>query len=368
MGELSSSTHIACSSGALKICSTYYAEMGGYQLLTTEEEARYSKILRDCFGHIIQAIQDADCTIDDMLKLQQELSDYSLKNPALPPRSMILMLACTGLSEVVSRHPDNQLLLDLQQQVWGWRQELEAAKTIMINSNLRLVVSIAKYYAYQNDISFSDVIQEGNIGLMRAVFRFDPRRGNRFSTYATWWIRQSITRALMDKSKTIRLPIHFVEKKKLYYRSVRELRETLQREPTIHEVSRTSDIPLAKIQEILQGGWDTVSLETPIGSDGTSTIKDFVEDTNELCPYEKLIGRERKDQIRQILSTLNEREQLVLKLRFGLDNSPEQTLAEIGRKLEISRERVRQIAEQAIERLRHPSRAKIIADYGEVQV
>ena len=278
------------------------------------------------------------------------------------------MLACTGLSEVVSRHPDNQLLLDLQQQVWGWRQELEAAKTIMINSNLRLVVSIAKYYAYQNDISFSDVIQEGNIGLMRAVFRFDPRRGNRFSTYATWWIRQSITRALMDKSKTIRLPIHFVEKKKLYYRSVRELRETLQREPTIHEVSRTSDIPLAKIQEILQGGWDTVSLETPIGSDGTSTIKDFVEDTNELCPYEKLIGRERKDQIRQILSTLNEREQLVLKLRFGLDNSPEQTLAEIGRKLEISRERVRQIAEQAIERLRHPSRAKIIADYGEVQV
>ncbi len=360
--SLSSSSVVDCASDKYHLCPSYFAEMGEYQLLTAEKECYYSEVIRSSFESIICEIINADIELSGLRALQKKLSVYQSKDPALSPRNKFLLSVCAKLDQLVSRNSDLEQLLVLQHQVHSLRHELEVAKTIMVNSNLRLVVSIARYYIH-NEMPFSDIIQEGNIGLMRAVFRFDARRGNRFSTYATWWIKQSITRALMDKTRTIRLPIHFIEKQKLYYRSVQNLRDDLRREPTLHEISRTSNISLVKITEILEGARDTISLETPAGEGDDVTLKDFIGTPSELSPDEELINKQRSEQIDKLLSTLNEREKFVLTLRYGLGNNPEQTLAEIGRQLQISRERVRQIAQQALTRLRHPIRVNIVADY-----
>jgi len=315
---------------------------------------------------LIQKVEDAGVSVVDehgeptqqSLKgevKKEEAEDLSAPKGVKINDSVRMYLKDIGRVSLLSGEQEVELALRIENGDNDAKKELAEA-------NLRLVVSIAKRYVGRG-MQFLDLIQEGNMGLMKAVEKFDHRKGFKFSTYATWWIRQAITRAIADQARTIRIPVHMVETINKLIRVQRQLLQDLGREPSPDEIGAEMDLSTEKVREILKIAQEPVSLETPIGEEDDSHLGDFIEDDNATSPAEHAAYEMLKEQLEEVLDTLTDREENVLRLRFGLDDGRTRTLEEVGKVFGVTRERIRQIEAKALRKLRHPSRSKQLKDF-----
>ncbi len=304
------------------------------------------------FGDELPELEDVD---EDFEISEDELADLSVPDSVSIDDPVRMYLKEIGKVPLLSNAEEAELA---QKMVEGD----EEAKRRLAEANLRLVVSIAKRYVGRGML-FLDLIQEGNLGLIKAVEKFDYTKGYKFSTYATWWIRQAITRAIADQARTIRIPVHMVETINKLIRVTRQLVQELGRDPLPEEIAKELNMPIDKVGEIMKIAQEPVSLETPIGEEEDSHLGDFIQDNETPAPQDAATFRLLKEQLVDVLSTLTPREEKVLRLRFGLDNGRARTLEEVGKEFNVTRERIRQIEAKALRKLRHPSRSKKLKDY-----
>ncbi len=344
-GEDFDEDHITC----------YLKEVSSYPLLTQERETELAQIIRhgqDELVRIIEKRTGEHKIIADLNDKVIKLLEHEKTFPGV--RDKVLKVIVRTLERASQDHPENPLFSGSLARVRAIMRAVDTAKQEMVRANLRLVLSIAKRYRGRG-MTFDDLIQEGNLGLLKAVGRFDHTKGNRFSTYATWWVRQSIIRGIYDKTRTIRLPVHFIELKNLFFKVYYELLKELGREPTPLEIAERSKLPVEKVQMVLTLAAQPISLETPIGED-EQRLGDFIEDERAASPMEECSDKELAEITRTLLSTLQPREEKILRLRFGLDGQPAETLEKIGRIFNVSKERIRQIEKKALRKLKNPNR------------
>lgn len=338
-----------------------------YDVLT-DRLAKPYELNADGIDNLLQNVEDAGISVVDAngdpdpraLKATEKLSQNAMKDTSAPTGVKIndpvrMYLKEIGRVNLLTADEEVKLALRIE-------QGDEVAKQQLAEANLRLVVSIAKRYVGRG-MQFLDLIQEGNMGLMKAVEKFDYRRGFKFSTYATWWIRQAITRAIADQARTIRIPVHMVETINKLIRIQRQLLQDLGREPLPEEIGAEMDMPTEKVRNILKIAQEPVSLETPIGEEDDSHLGDFIEDQDATSPADHAAYEMMKKQLENVLDTLTDREENVLRLRFGLDDGRTRTLEEVGKVFGVTRERIRQIEAKALRKLRHPSRSKQLKDF-----
>lgn len=313
---------------------------------------------REPNGNELEDVEEDDVDVDDglVLKTNGEIDVDATVPKSLPTDDAVRMyLKEIGKVPLLTGAEERELAIRME-------QGDEEAKKKLCESNLRLVVSIAKRYLNRG-LSFLDLIQEGNLGLIKAVDKFDYTKGYKFSTYATWWIRQAITRSIADQARTIRIPVHMVETINKLIRISRQLLQELGREPTYEEIAKEMGITVEKVREIKKISQDPVSLETPIGEEEDSHLGDFIPDDDVPAPVEAAAYSMLKEQLMEVLDTLSDREKKVLMLRFGLEDGRPRTLEEVGKEFNVTRERIRQIEAKALRKLRHPSRSKKLRDY-----
>lgn len=313
---------------------------------------------REPNGNELEDVEEDDVDVDDglVLKTNGEIDVDATVPKSLPTDDAVRMyLKEIGKVPLLTGAEERELAIRME-------QGDEEAKKKLCESNLRLVVSIAKRYLNRG-LSFLDLIQEGNLGLIKAVDKFDYTKGYKFSTYATWWIRQAITRSIADQARTIRIPVHMVETINKLIRISRQLLQELGREPTSEEIAKEMGITVEKVREIKKISQDPVSLETPIGEEEDSHLGDFIPDDDAPAPVEAAAYSMLKEQLMEVLDTLSDREKKVLMLRFGLEDGRPRTLEEVGKEFNVTRERIRQIEAKALRKLRHPSRSKKLRDY-----
>jgi RNA polymerase primary sigma factor len=325
------------------------------KLLTYKEEVKYAKIIRDNFCIIIENVKAIKSPSKKLTQLKETITAWEKKDNPIKPGKRRLDHILQTLQSVCCNRPDDVETYYLCSQFEMMGQEIEEAKNILITANMRLVCSIAKRYT-EGGLSLADLIQEGCIGLMRAVFRFDHNTGRRFSTYASWWIRQAITRAIPEKTRTIKLPAHFLVSRNHFNKTYSGLRKQLGRKPTMKELSSNTYMDQNKLLSIIETSMEPVSLHEPIG-ENNQNLMGLIENHTAALPDDLAINSDLLKQIDNILETLTDREEKVLRLRFGLGGKRECTLDEVGKKFNVSRERIRQIEQEALQRLRHPTRS-----------
>ena len=343
--EMKKIADVATKKGSINV-EEIYSRLLRFEELSAVEIQKFIDVLKHNKIRILKSDIEKEADVD--------LNDFSTLATVDDPVKMYLK----DIGKVPLLTPEEEI--ELAKKILEGDEE---AKARLCQANLRLVVSVAKRWSSANSLSFLDLIQEGNMGLLRAVEKFDYTKGFRFSTYATWWIKQAITRAIADQSRTIRLPVHMVETINRYGRTVRALTQKLSREPTTEEIAQSMGISENKVVEIQKSALDPVSLETPIGEEEDSKMSDFIEDESAKSPMEIASQKLLHEQLLAVIETLTPREQQVLMERYGLIDGKSKTLEEVGREFSVTRERIRQIEAKALRKLKHPNRSKKLVDF-----
>jgi RNA polymerase primary sigma factor len=344
------------------LVAAYFREMLRYSILSPEEERSLGRIIKEGQDAILGLVSQAHSDLEELCYLQKKIQQwYQTPEKSAQGKEKLFKIIHQKLSQVQRHHPEAAEVNVLSDQIKATESEVNQARDQMIKANLRLVVSIAKKYLHRG-LTFSDLIQEGNLGLMKAVTRYDYTTGYRLSTFASWWIRQTITRAIYDKTRTIRIPVHLQEIRNRCYRAFYDLLKELGREPSLKEISQRSGVAEDKILLVTNLADELISLETPVGDEG-DRLGDFIRNDKAISPYEAILESQLGEKTGCILTTLTAREEKIMKMRFGIGEEVEHTLEEIGRAFKVSRERIRQIEKKALKRLKHPTRKAALEDF-----